>query len=212
MKPSKHGPTGTLAAQTKRGNESVCLRLSFALPNGGNWTVRACLGDRSRNRLKGSAECPSTTFEQPLAPVPEGLEAEVICDQRHWFSEDFLTAWQAEFVIPIEQIRRIGYLTVYVGDTSLDSESSWHLRPDTILLEADRAAWGLNSDSVSASFLLMSRGDATGRLNFLHESHRVLQAHREDVANTMFDIFFLLIGGRDIQLMTCDLEGLTHEE
>lgn len=205
------GPTGALLAKSANVADGVQLQLSFFLPHITTLTARVCLFGRGRCALTNPDGGPIPAVEQVLEPVDEVAEAATILPLFHWIWRDTLQLWRMELVIPAHQLQALRYLSVYVEEASKPEESAWTLRPEPILLEAEKSEWSLGENSPPSLFLLMTRGDAAIRLNRLQQTHSALQSLRDAAADALFDIFFLLIGGKDVQLMTCELEDENDE-
>lgn len=211
MKLIKHGPTGALTISAGPTLEGVRLKFSLFIPTDRALTMLACFCGKGRNRLKNRDGRLVPAIERRLEPIAQGRDAVAVSDRLPW-RWPALTQWQTEIAIPENHLKRMEYLTVYLGDSPAEAQEKWYSQPETIVLEVAKADWGSAESSGHAHFALMTRGDATQRLNHLYQTERILQSHQEEVCDALFDIFFLLVGGRDIQLMTCDLEGLTNVE
>ncbi|MCA9015093.1 MAG: hypothetical protein KDA89_09040 [Planctomycetaceae bacterium] len=206
MKTIQFGPTGALITVAGNNNYGMCVRMLAMLPVIPNLVVQVCLLGKRRLELSVNGSRPGIS-RLPNAEqfakrvVPAGLDALL---NRVSLSETAFSAW--EFLIPQGLVSKTGYLGFYIGNSDPDRQPDWHLNGETFLLEAAKGDFFKADAAATVSgFRLMTRGNAAKRLNRLRETYRILQRDDEVAADALYDIFLRLIGGKDDELMTCDL-------
>ncbi|APZ94546.1 hypothetical protein [Fuerstiella marisgermanici] len=206
MKIARFGPTGALITTVETDPQGVRLRLFTVLPVIANLAIQVRLLGRDRIELADPAS--RSEFQQEGRPFPDAedgwIRRAVELVQRVRMPNTRLASY--EVWLPQRVLRQTRYLAVYAGSRDDRSEATWEQSEDTFVLEAKKADLRLDANQRPSFFLLMTRGDATQRLELLQQSDRVLQSQDEATADALFDIYFLLIGGRDFPLMTCELE------
>ncbi|MEZ6128898.1 MAG: hypothetical protein R3C59_09465 [Planctomycetaceae bacterium] len=206
MKNASFGPTGALITVAENNNYGVCVRMLAMLPVISDLAVQVCLLGKRRLELSADGSRPEISRlpnAEQLAKrvVPAGPDALL---NRVSLFETAFSAW--EFLIPQGLVSKTGYLGFQIGGSGPDPQPDWHLNGETFLLEAAKGDFFRADAAATVSgFRLMTRGNAAKRLNRLREMYRILQRDDEAAADALYDIFLRLIGGKDDELMTCDL-------
>lgn len=206
MKVERFGPTGALITVAEKYHGVIRLRMVALLPVVTNLAMQVCLLGKGRDELNlkesrpdiGSLTCPARRRE--LLYVL-GL-AELIA----LISLPDTSAAVREVRIPEPAAGITRYLRVFIGTSGMIPVPDWKRRPEAFLLEAKMCRFFNPKKRRTVSiFWLMTHTDVNERLNRLRHMHPILRRNDEAAADALHDIYKRLTGGKDNDLMTCDL-------
>lgn len=202
------GPTGALITTVDQSRSTTRVSMLFLIPVVTELAVSIRLFGTRRNELTsaddGEPLCRMTlTAEQSRCPnVLRPLQSAMA------FIWPAYGLYGTELEVDARLMRRVKHVGIYAGerDASGSPEGEWEGSSSTFVLEASKRDLGV--PATGSLFLLLTRQTSSFRTEALWRGNRVLQSDSEPAADALWDLYFLLISGKDIQLMTEDLGGV----